>query len=130
MGSILTSLPVPLWKYIFIPAFLFMPAPLSNAQGYWSCRSLSERSGYTFLVVPFVLSAWHLWADDWSSTRRERGTLVPSQRDERKAAFKQDGSCPDRPEESFKTFASHYKKKKLWKYHYFMTFQICGFSGN
>lgn len=62
-----------------------------------------------------VLSAWHLWADDWSSTPRGRGgTLAPSQRDERKAAFKQDGPCPDRPEEPFKTFASHYKKKKSY----------------
>lgn len=38
--------------YISTPAFLFMPAPLLKAQGYWICLSLSERSGSTFLVTP------------------------------------------------------------------------------
>lgn len=83
-------LPSPFWKYLFIPAF-----SLVNAQGYWSCRSLSERSSFPFLVVPFVLSAWHLSADDWSTPPRERGTLAPSRRDEGDVAFKQSHSCHD-----------------------------------
>lgn len=42
------------WKYISTPAFfiLFIPAPLLNAQGYWLCLNLSERSSSAFLVKP------------------------------------------------------------------------------
>lgn len=46
-----------LWKYISTPAFLFMPAPLLNAQGYWFCLNLSERSSSTFLVIPAFLAS-------------------------------------------------------------------------
>lgn len=87
---IVSLLPSPFWKYIFIPAF-----SLVNTQGYWSCRSLSERSSIPFLVVPFVPTAWHLSADDWSTHPRERGTLAPSRRDEGDVAFKQSRSRRD-----------------------------------
>lgn len=58
-GGVLSSLPMCVlpWKYISTPAFLFMPAPLSNAQGYWFCLNLSERSGSTFLVTPAFLAS-------------------------------------------------------------------------
>ncbi len=67
-GDVLPSLSLSpctlLRKYISTRAFLFMPAPLLNAQGYWLCLNLSERSSSTFLVIPFVFSIWHLSARD------------------------------------------------------------------
>lgn len=65
------SLSVIPWKYISTPAFLFMPAPLLNAQGYWFCLNLSERSSSAFLVLPGFFSIWHL--DSWLQDKARCG---------------------------------------------------------
>lgn len=129
------------WKYIFTPAFLFMPAPLLNAQGYWICLSLSERSAYTFLVVPFVLSMWHLSADDSPPQDKAacwcylRGMIAALKKKKSHIQTMENGSHSDRPEESLKTLypiiktyisATSGRKKETSLFYEIL---ICDFSG-
>lgn len=54
---LLPPLSLCLFPLISTSAFLFMPARLFSAQGYWFCLNLSERSSTGFLVIPAFLAS-------------------------------------------------------------------------